>query len=81
MRGRQHSVCVWHTNDSSCMFIRLSCAAPCCSPAALPREFFQCDFDIAGTYATMVPDAEVLKVLVEILTGVLAGWLVSGPEA
>jgi hypothetical protein len=34
------------------------------------REFFQCDFDIAGSYATMVPDAEVLKVLVEILTGV-----------
>lgn len=31
------------------------------------REFFQCDFDIAGTYAPMVPDAEVLKVLVEIL--------------
>jgi hypothetical protein len=33
------------------------------------REFFQCDFDIAGTYASMVPDAEVLKVLVEILSG------------
>eukprot|EP00803_Ostreobium_quekettii_P009552 evm.model.scf_85EXC.10 EVM.evm.TU.scf_85EXC.10 scf_85EXC:64372-67395(+) len=32
------------------------------------REFFQCDFDIAGDYATMVPDAEVVKVLVEILT-------------
>ncbi|KAH7618937.1 putative Histidine--tRNA ligase, cytoplasmic [Nannochloris sp. 'desiccata'] len=31
------------------------------------REFFQCDFDIAGAYSTMVPDAEVLKVLVEIL--------------
>lgn len=37
--------------------------------SCLRREFFQCDFDIAGTYATMVPDAEVLKVLVEILTG------------
>ena len=23
------------------------------------REFFQCDFDIAGSYATMVADAEV----------------------
>lgn len=43
----------------------------------LPREFFQCDFDIAGTYATMVPDAEVLKVLVEILTGILAGWFLA----
>lgn len=31
------------------------------------REFFQCDFDIAGSYPSMVPDAEVLKVLVEIL--------------
>ena len=26
------------------------------------REFYQCDFDIAGAYPTMVPDAEVIKV-------------------
>jgi hypothetical protein len=26
------------------------------------REFYQCDFDIAGGHASMVPDAEVLKV-------------------
>lgn len=25
------------------------------------REFFQCDFDIAGSYPPMVPDAEVLS--------------------
>ena len=31
------------------------------------REFFQCDFDIAGSYASMVPDAECIKVLVEVL--------------
>ncbi|KAG2423232.1 hypothetical protein HXX76_015488 [Chlamydomonas incerta] len=31
------------------------------------REFFQCDFDIAGSYSPMVPDAEVVAVLVEIL--------------
>ncbi|GBG75117.1 hypothetical protein CBR_g19630 [Chara braunii] len=31
------------------------------------REFYQCDFDIAGQYPTMVPDSEVLKVLTEIL--------------
>eukprot|EP00878_Enallax_costatus_P014599 GHUV01015273.1.p1 GENE.GHUV01015273.1~~GHUV01015273.1.p1 ORF type:complete len:810 (+),score=288.70 GHUV01015273.1:998-3427(+) len=37
------------------------------------REFFQCDFDIAGSYATMVPDAEVLKVLVGILTDLQLG--------
>ena len=33
------------------------------------REFYQCDFDIAGSnYGTMIPDAEVIKVVVEILT-------------
>ncbi|KAJ2996710.1 Cytoplasmic and mitochondrial histidine tRNA synthetase [Globomyces sp. JEL0801] len=31
------------------------------------REFYQCDFDIAGNYDTMVPDAEVISVMVEIL--------------
>ncbi|GLC65359.1 hypothetical protein PLESTF_000284700 [Pleodorina starrii] len=37
------------------------------------REFFQCDFDIAGAYAPMVADAEVLKVLVEILSDLQLG--------
>lgn len=32
------------------------------------REFYQCDFDIAGHYDPMIPDAEVLKVLCEILS-------------
>jgi histidyl-tRNA synthetase len=33
------------------------------------REFYQCDFDIAGpSYGKMIPDAEVLKVVVEILS-------------
>jgi len=31
------------------------------------REFFQCDFDIAGNYSDMIPDAEVLAVIVDIL--------------
>ncbi|KAJ3426153.1 histidyl-tRNA synthetase [Anaeramoeba flamelloides] len=31
------------------------------------REFYQCDFDIAGNFETMVPDAEILKVVTEIL--------------
>ena len=31
------------------------------------REFYQCDFDIAGKYDPMVPDAEILTVLVEAL--------------
>jgi len=30
------------------------------------REFYQCDFDIAGVYPAMVPDAEVLTVLCEM---------------
>lgn len=33
------------------------------------REFYQCDFDVAGSYDLMVPDAEVLAILVEGLTG------------
>ena len=37
------------------------------------REFYQCDFDIAGTYGLMIPDAEVLKVLIEILTNLNIG--------
>lgn len=32
------------------------------------REFYQCDFDIAGVYAPMMPDAEILSLLVESLT-------------
>jgi len=33
------------------------------------REFYQCDFDIAGASSgLMVPDAEVLKIVVEVLT-------------
>ena len=41
-------------------------SAPLPSPAR-PREFFQCDFDIAGAYPAMVPDAEVLKVVTEVV--------------
>jgi histidyl-tRNA synthetase len=32
------------------------------------REFYQCDFDIAGSYDRMVPDAEILSIAVEGLT-------------
>ncbi|WFD31108.1 histidine--tRNA ligase [Malassezia sp. CBS 17886] len=31
------------------------------------REFYQCDFDIAGTHDAMIPDAECLCVLVDTL--------------
>lgn len=38
------------------------------------REFYQCDFDIAGpNYGKMIPDSEILKVLVEILSELKIG--------
>lgn len=30
------------------------------------REFYQCDFDIAGTYDPMIPDAEILRIITEV---------------
>jgi histidyl-tRNA synthetase len=40
------------------------------------REFYQCDFDIAGSYPSMVPDAEVITVAVEILNSLPIGSFV-----
>jgi len=37
------------------------------------REFYQCDFDIAGQYDPMVPDVECVKIVAEILSGVDVG--------
>ena len=38
------------------------------------REFYQCDFDIAGpNYGRMIPEADVIKVVVEILTQLPVG--------
>ena len=37
------------------------------------REFYQCDFDIAGAYDPMIPDAECLKIVQEILSSVDVG--------
>lgn len=31
------------------------------------REFYQCDFDIAGQYDAMIPDGEILALVVEVL--------------
>ncbi|KAH7170588.1 hypothetical protein EDB81DRAFT_753087 [Dactylonectria macrodidyma] len=36
------------------------------------REFYQCDFDIAGNFDAMVPDAEVLRIITEVFEGL--GW-------
>jgi len=40
------------------------------------REFYQCDFDIAGDYDPMLPDAECVKIVQEILTSVDVGKFV-----
>lgn len=37
------------------------------------REFYQCDFDIAGVFDPMVPDAEVLAITCEALTALDIG--------
>lgn len=37
------------------------------------REFYQCDFDIAGVYDRMLPDAECVKVVSEILSALDIG--------
>lgn len=36
------------------------------------REFYQCDFDIAGQYDSMLPDAEILRIVCEVFNGL--GW-------
>jgi len=37
------------------------------------REFYQCDFDIAGHYDAMIPDAECIKLMTEVLDEVKVG--------
>ncbi|KAF2182254.1 histidyl-tRNA synthetase [Zopfia rhizophila CBS 207.26] len=37
------------------------------------REFYQCDFDIAGAYDSMIPDAEILRIVKEVFED-LPGW-------
>ncbi|CAF4309387.1 unnamed protein product, partial [Rotaria sp. Silwood2] len=37
------------------------------------REFYQCDFDIAGNYDSMIPDAECVKIIAEILDKLALG--------
>jgi histidyl-tRNA synthetase len=37
------------------------------------REFYQCDFDVAGAYSPMVADAEVVSVAAEILSELPVG--------
>ena len=37
------------------------------------REFYQCDFDIAGSYGLMIPDADLLCVVIDILASLEIG--------
>lgn len=37
------------------------------------REFYQCDLDIAGSYESMLPDAEILTIIHEIMTSLDVG--------
>lgn len=37
------------------------------------REFYQCDFDIAGTYDPLLPDAECVKIVCEIFNELQLG--------
>ncbi|KAL8621046.1 hypothetical protein ACOMHN_040571 [Nucella lapillus] len=37
------------------------------------REFYQCDFDIAGQYDLMLPDAECVRIVAEILSSLDVG--------
>lgn len=40
------------------------------------REFYQCDFDIAGQYDPMIPDAECIRIVSEALTSLDLGQFV-----
>lgn len=38
-----------------------------CAARGRFREFYQCDYDIAGVYDKMIPDCECVKIISEIL--------------
>ncbi|KNC79393.1 histidyl-tRNA synthetase, cytoplasmic [Sphaeroforma arctica JP610] len=40
------------------------------------REFYQCDFDVAGEYESMMPDAECMRIACEILSSLDIGEFV-----
>lgn len=42
------------------------------------REFYQCDFDIAGSYDRMLPDAEILRIVCEIFGEKGLAWTAKG---
>lgn len=45
---------------------------PCTSRGRF-REFYQCDFDIAGVYDRMIPDSECIKIICEVIEALDVG--------
>ena len=45
---------------------------PCTSRGRF-REFYQCDFDIAGIYDRMIPDSECIKIIADIIESLDVG--------
>lgn len=37
------------------------------------REFYQCDFDICGQYGMMIPDADLMAVIIDIISSLEIG--------
>lgn len=42
------------------------------------REFYQCDFDIAGSYDRMLPDAEIIRIVCEVFGEKGLAWTSKG---
>jgi histidyl-tRNA synthetase len=44
-----------------------------CTARGRFREFYQCDFDIAGIYDRMIPDSECIKIIADIIQALDVG--------
>jgi histidyl-tRNA synthetase len=44
-----------------------------CTARGRFREFYQCDFDIAGIYDRMIPDSECIKIIADIIEALDVG--------
>lgn len=44
-----------------------------CAARGRFREFYQCDFDIAGSYDRMLPDSECVKIIADVLEKMQVG--------
>jgi histidyl-tRNA synthetase len=76
---RYHIAKVYRRDNPSIQRGRLRCPddkCDLCYENPICREFYQCDFDIAGDYDAMIPDAECVKIVHEILTAIDVGKFV-----